>query len=51
MPLDKATTESKNQLSVKYFCRNHYIKKVIDSIGDAWEEESQSCMNGVWKNI
>jgi hypothetical protein len=24
---------------------------VIDNIGDVWAEMSQSCMNGVWRNI
>jgi hypothetical protein len=49
--LAKDTNDIKNQLHLKDFWRNHYSKRAIDSIEDAWEEESQSCMNGVWKNI
>jgi hypothetical protein len=50
-PTVKDTTDSKGQLSVKYFCRDFNTRKVTDNTGDAWAEMSQSCMNGVWRNI
>jgi hypothetical protein len=36
---------------VKDFWRNVSNRKIIDNIGGAWLEVSQSCMNGVWRNV
>jgi hypothetical protein len=44
-------TDSEDQFLVKDFCRNFNIKKVIDNIGDAQAEVTQSCMNGAWRKI
>jgi hypothetical protein len=49
--LVKGSTGDKIQLSVKDFSMNFNIKRVNDNIGDAHVEVSQSCMNGVSRNI
>jgi hypothetical protein len=43
--------DTDGEVSVKDFWRNFNIKKATDSIGDAWTEVTQSCMNGVWRKI
>jgi hypothetical protein len=52
--LVKDTTDGKDQLSMKDIWKNFNIKKVTDNTGDAWAawaEVSESCLNGVWRNI
>ncbi|KYO47120.1 BEN domain-containing protein 6 isoform A [Alligator mississippiensis] len=44
-------TESKEKANVKEFWKAFNNKMAIDIIGDIWNDVTQQCLNGVWKNI
>ncbi|KYO31878.1 hypothetical protein Y1Q_0003440 [Alligator mississippiensis] len=43
--------QSREKTNVKEFWKKFNIKIAIDIIGDAWNDVTQQCLNGVWKNI
>ena len=44
-------TDGEDKQSVRDYWRGFNLLKAIDNIAKAWEEVTESCMNGVWRKI